>query len=139
VRQPRDPRLNPDPPRLRPLRLVVRRFVDWRRWSFSKWNTVPALVAILTTIMGLMITGLSVAREREVGTFDQLLVSPLSPTEILVGKKAPAMLIGTAQATAMTLVGVFAIRVPFRGSVALLYLTMEGWNKCLLLTRRDEP
>ena len=58
---------------------------------------MPALVAILTTLMGLMITGLSVARERELGTFDQLLVSPLSPTEILIGKSVPALLIGAGR------------------------------------------
>jgi ABC-2 type transport system permease protein len=89
-----------------------------------QWNTVPGLVAILTTLMGVMVTGLSVARERELGTFDQLLVSPLSPTEILVGKSVPALLIGLAQATAMVLVGVFLFGVPFRGSIALLYAAM---------------
>src|SRR5215468_8632265 len=90
-----------------------------------QWSTVPGLVAILTTLMGVMVTGLSVARERELGTFDQLLVSPLSPTEILVGKSVPALLIGTAQSTAMVLVGVFVFRVPFRGSLVLLYVGME--------------
>ena len=90
----------------------------------SKWSTVPGLVTILTTLMGLMVTGLSVARERELGTFDQLLVSPLSPTEILVGKSVPGLLIGTAQATGMVLAGVFVFGVPFRGSVALLYLAL---------------
>jgi hypothetical protein len=92
-----------------------------------KWSTVPGLVAILTTLMGVMVTGLSVARERELGTFDQLLVSPLSPTEILIGKSFPALLIGTAQATGMVLVGVLVFGVPFRGSVLLLYAAMEAY------------
>lgn len=90
----------------------------------STWSTVPALVAILSTLMGLMITALSVARERELGTFDQLLVSPLSPTEILIGKSVPALLIGMVEATGMIVVGVFAIGVPFRGSILLLYSSM---------------
>ncbi|HZZ73889.1 MAG TPA: ABC transporter permease [Pirellulales bacterium] len=90
----------------------------------SRWSTVPALVAILSTLLGLMITGLSVARERELGTFDQLLVSPLSPAEILIGKSVPAVLLGVIEASAMVLVGVFVIGVPFRGSVGLLYLSM---------------
>jgi ABC-2 type transport system permease protein len=98
----------------------------------STWSTVPALVAILTTLMGLMVTGLSVARERELGTFDQLLVSPLSPTEILIGKSVPALLIGTAEATGMILVGVYAFGVPFRGSVGLLYLSMEVYLAALI-------
>jgi len=89
-----------------------------------QWSTVPGLVAILTTLMGVMVTGLSVARERELGSFDQLLVSPLSPTEILIGKSSPALVIGVAQATGMVLVGVFVFGVPFRGSVVLLYASM---------------
>ena len=48
----------------------------------TTWNTVPGLVAILTTLLGLVVTALSVARERELGTFEQLLVSPLEPIEI---------------------------------------------------------
>jgi ABC-2 type transport system permease protein len=98
----------------------------------ARWSTVPALVAILSTLLGLMVTGLSVARERELGTFDQLLVSPLSPTEILVGKSVPALLIGVAEASLMVLVGVFVIGVPFRGSVALLYLCMVVYLGALI-------
>lgn len=90
----------------------------------TTWNTVPSLVAILTTLMGLVVTALSVARERELGTFEQLLVSPLDPIEIIVGKTIPALAIGLAEGTVMLLVGVFVFRVPFQGSVPLLYLGM---------------
>jgi ABC-2 type transport system permease protein len=90
----------------------------------TSWNSVPSLVAILTTLMGLVVTALSVAREREVGTFEQLLVSPLQPVEIIVGKTAPALLIGLAEATMMIGVGVLAFRVPLHGSLALLYASM---------------
>jgi ABC-2 type transport system permease protein len=90
----------------------------------TTWNSVPSLVAILTTLMGLVVTALSVARERELGTFEQLLVSPLQPVEIIVGKTMPALLIGLAEATAMIGVGVFAFRVPLYGSLALLYAGM---------------
>jgi drug efflux transport system permease protein len=89
-----------------------------------RWSTVPGLVAILTSMMGIMVTGLSVARERELGTFEQLLVSPLSPTEIILGKTVPALLIGTAEATGMTLVGMYVFDVPFRGEAGLFYLSM---------------
>jgi ABC-2 type transport system permease protein len=109
-----------DPP---PLSMVVSRV--WFNPNLqSTWSTVPALVAILSTLMGLMITGLSVARERELGTFEQLLVSPLSPTEILLGKSLPALLIGVAESTGMVIVGVVAIGVPYRGSIPMLYLSM---------------
>ena len=90
----------------------------------TTWNTVPSLLAILTTLMGLVVTALSVARERELGTFEQLLVSPLSPIEIVIGKTVPALLVGLAEATGMLLVGVLFFRVPLTGSVPLLYASM---------------
>jgi ABC-2 type transport system permease protein len=90
----------------------------------TTWNSVPNLVAILTTLLGLVVTAMSVARERELGTFDQLLVSPLRPIEIIVGKTVPALLIGLVEATGMLLVGVCLFRVPFHGSIVLLYLCM---------------
>ena len=87
------------------------------------WNTVPSLVAILTTLMGLLVTALTVARERELGTFEQLLVSPLGPLEIIIGKTVPALiLIGMAQATGDDPGGRGGLfRVPFHGSIVLLY------------------
>jgi len=88
------------------------------------WNTVPSLVAILTTVTGLLVTALSVARERELGTFEQLLVSPLGPLEIIIGKTVPAMLLGMAQASAMIAAGVLLFRVPLLGSLVLLYGSM---------------
>jgi ABC-2 type transport system permease protein len=90
----------------------------------TTWSSVPNLVAILTTVLGLVVTALSVARERELGTFEQLLVSPLRPIEIIVGKTVPALLIGLVEVTGMLLVGVFLFRVPFHGSIALLYASM---------------
>jgi ABC-2 type transport system permease protein len=90
----------------------------------AAWNAVPSLVAILTTLMGLMVTALSVARERELGTFEQLLVSPMSPREIIIGKTVPAILIGVGEATAMILVGIFGFGVTFHGSFIMLYASM---------------
>jgi ABC-2 type transport system permease protein len=90
----------------------------------TTWNTVPSLVAILTTLMGLVVTALSVARERELGTFEQLLVSPLEPIEIIIGKTVPALIIGLAAGTLMIAAGVLVFRIPFQGSFALLYLAM---------------
>jgi ABC-2 type transport system permease protein len=90
----------------------------------STWNSVPNLVAILTTVLGLVVTALSVARERELGTFEQLLVSPLRPIEIIIGKTVPALLIGLVEVTAMVLVGVSAFGVPLHGALTLLYGSM---------------
>ncbi len=96
------------------------------------WSTVPSLVAILVALEGLMVTGLSVARERELGTFDQLLVSPLGPGEIVVGKTAAAFLIGIAEGTLMITVAVFYFHIPLTGSVALLYSSMAVYLLALL-------
>jgi ABC-2 type transport system permease protein len=90
----------------------------------TTWNSVPSLVAILTTLLGLVVTALSVARERELGTFEQLLVSPLEPVEIIVGKTVPALLIGLAEVTMLIGIGVWGFRVPLYGSVLLLYASM---------------
>jgi ABC-2 type transport system permease protein len=91
------------------------------------WSTVPSLVAILVALEGLMITGLSVARERELGTFEQLLVSPLSPGEIVVGKTVPAFLVGVGEGTLMVTVAVYFFRIPLTGSVGLLYASMSAY------------
>jgi ABC-2 type transport system permease protein len=87
-------------------------------------HIVPSLVAIITTISTLIVTSLSIAREREQGTFDQLLVSPLTPGMIMVGKTVPALLVATFQATVILIAGVFAYQIPFRGSLGLLYASM---------------
>ncbi len=85
------------------------------------WFTVPGLVATLAMMISLLVTAMTVARERELGTFDQLLVSPLQPFEILLGKTIPGILIGMAQATLMVVAAVFFFQVPFTGSLWLLY------------------
>jgi ABC-2 type transport system permease protein len=89
----------------------------------TTWNSAPSLVGILTTLMGFVVTALSVARERELGTFEQLLVSPLSPREIILGKTLPALVVGLSGATVMALLGVFVLQVPFTGSIPLFYLS----------------
>jgi ABC-2 type transport system permease protein len=89
-----------------------------------RWFTVPGLVAILTMIIGIIVTALSVARERELGTFDQLLVSPLRPFTILLGKTIPALAFGMAEGTVLLLFAIWVFRIPFNGSYVLLYAAM---------------
>ena len=64
------------------------------------------------------------AREREAGTFDQLLVTPLRPVEILIGKSIPGLLVGSIQGSLIVFLVVFAFGVPLRGSLGALYLGM---------------
>jgi ABC-2 type transport system permease protein len=89
-----------------------------------RWFVVPALAGILAMFGALIVTALSIARERELGTFDQLLVSPAKPLEIIVGKTVPALVIGSALGTLMIGAGALVFRVPFTGSFVMLWLLM---------------
>ncbi len=86
-----------------------------------QWFFLPNLIGMLSFMLGLVVTGLSVAREREVGTFDQLLASPATPTEIALAKLLPGCIIGLVHGTIFLLITVFGFGVPFSGSVLLLY------------------
>lgn len=89
-----------------------------------RWFIVPSLSGILAMLISLIVTALSIARERELGTFDQLLVSPAQPIEIVIGKTVPALLIGTVLGSVMICAGVFVFRIPFTGSIALLFCSL---------------
>ncbi len=90
----------------------------------SRWFIVPGIVGLLTLVVTTIVTALSVAREREAGTFDQLLVTPMRPVEILIGKSIPGILIGFVEGTFILLVAVYWFEIPLRGSVGALYLGM---------------
>ncbi len=87
----------------------------------SRWGMIPSLIGTLTLMGTLMLTALSVAREREQGTFDQLLVTPFRPFEIMAGKAIPNMVIGLGQSTTILLIAQFWFHIPFVGSFLVLY------------------
>lgn len=88
------------------------------------WFNVPSLCGILTLVEAMLLTALSVARERELGTFDQLLVSPIEPIEILIGKAIPAVIISMLEGSLIIFAGVFVFQIPFTGSLFTLYVAM---------------
>jgi ABC-2 type transport system permease protein len=90
----------------------------------TRWFMVPALIGTLTMLQTLLLTALSVAREREEGTFDQLLVTPFRPVELMAGKAIPSVLIGLIQATLVLLVAQLWFRIPFAGSFMTLYAAL---------------
>jgi len=90
----------------------------------SQWFIVPGLVGTLTLVVVTVVASLAVARERELGTFEQLMVTPLRPVEILIGKTVPALLIGLVEGIFIAAVAVVWFQVPLRGSVALLALSL---------------
>lgn len=88
------------------------------------WYNIPCLVATLSMLTCLVVTAQSVARERELGTFDQLLVSPLTPFEILMGKTIPGIMVGLIEGTVMLAAGTLLLGVPFTGSLILYYISL---------------
>lgn len=110
-------------------RIVVR---NWYNPNLEyRWFLLPSLVATITTIGTLMMTALSLAREQEEGTFEQLLVSPLTPLMIMVGKTIPAIIVAGAQATLIIAAAVFIYGVPLQGSVVLLYFSLLCYGMSL--------
>lgn len=88
----------------------------------SRWFVVPGIVGMITFLITMLVTALSVAREREAGTFDQLLVTPMRPLEILVGKSIPGILIGSLEGSLILVIAIYWFEIPFRGNVGALYL-----------------
>ncbi len=88
----------------------------------SHWFIIVGIVALLNLVVSLEVTALSVAREREAGTFDQLLVTPMTPFEILVGKSLPGLIIGVLEASFIISLIVLWFHVPLRGNIGALYL-----------------
>lgn len=88
------------------------------------WYNIPCLVGVLSMLTCLVVTTQSVARERELGTFDQLLVSPLMPFEILIGKVIPGIIIGFLEGMFMLTIGTVVLGVPFTGSLLLYVMSL---------------
>ncbi len=88
----------------------------------STWSALPALVVILSNLVVLMITALTIARERELGTFEQLLVSPLTSYEVLIGKAIPPFVLGFVEGSLMMVLitVLFGLPLTFQSAVLLL-------------------
>lgn len=88
----------------------------------SRVYNVPAVIGVIVLLMCLLLTSLAVVREREVGTLEQLLVSPLSAGELMLGKTLPVAGIAVIQLTIVTTVALLWFDIPLRGSVPTLLL-----------------
>ncbi|MGD0109142.1 MAG: ABC transporter permease [Rhodopila sp.] len=94
---------------------------DWFNPNLeSQWFILPGLVSVLSMMMAMLVSALSLARERELGTLEQLLVTPLRPVEILVGKALPGIIVGWIDANIVIAAALLWFRVPFLGDMALL-------------------
>ena len=88
----------------------------------SVYFMIPGIIAILLTIITMLLTGLAIVKERETGTLEQLLVTPLKPWQIIAGKTIPFAMLGIAEMALATTAGVLWFGIPLAGNVALLAL-----------------
>jgi ABC-2 type transport system permease protein len=90
----------------------------------TAYNIVPGLLGVILTMTMVLMTGLAMTRERERGTFENLLSTPALPIEVMTGKLVPYIAIGLVQVTLILLAARFIFDVPMQGSLALLYLAV---------------
>jgi len=91
--------------------------------GITQYNVVPGLMGVILTMTMVMMTGLAITRERERGTMENLLATPVLPVEVMTGKIVPYIAIGLVQATIIVLAARFVFHVPFSGSLIALYLS----------------
>lgn len=90
--------------------------------SVSAFYMVPGILGIILTMTMVMITSMAIVREREQGTMEQLIVTPMRPYELMLGKIIPYIVVGYVQMTLALMVGVLVFDVPVRGNLGLLYI-----------------
>jgi ABC-2 type transport system permease protein len=99
----------------------------------SRWFFVPGVIGSLTLVLVITLTAFAVVREREIGTLEQIMVTPIRPFEFILGKTLPFFLIGLLDVSLIATVGTFWFEVPFRGHILVLFagailflLSMQG-------------
>ena len=92
--------------------------------GLSSYNVVPGLIGVILTLTMVLMTGLAMTRERERGTFENLLATPATPLEVMTGKIVPYILIGLVQVTLILVAARWLFDIPMFGSWFLLYLTV---------------
>jgi ABC-2 type transport system permease protein len=112
------------PPVQPPVRIDLRVHRRYNPEGITAYNIVPGLLGTILTMTLVLMTGLAVTRERERGTFENLLATPALPIEVMSGKVVPYILIGLIQVTLIYLFGRWLFEVPMHGSIVVLYLAM---------------
>jgi ABC-2 type transport system permease protein len=98
----------------------------------SRWVFVPGVIGSLTLVLVTTLTAFAVVREREIGTLEQIMVTPIRPFEFILGKTAPFFLIGLLDVSLIATIGTLWFRVPFRGSLLVLLAGTVLFLLCML-------
>jgi|SRR5579863_650295 len=98
----------------------------------SRWFFVPGIVGSLTMVLVVNLTAFAVVREREIGTLEQIMVTPIRPAEFILGKTLPFFLIGLFDVFLIAVVGTVWFQVPFRGRISILFTGAVLFLLCVL-------
>ncbi len=98
----------------------------------SRWFFVPGIIGSLTLVLVVNLTAFAVVREREIGTLEQIMVTPIRPGEFILGKTLPFFLIGLFDVSLIAVVGTLWFQVPFRGQVSVLFTGAILFLLCML-------
>src|ERR1035437_699666 len=98
----------------------------------SRWFFVPGIIGSLTLVLVVTLTAFAVVREREIGTLEQIMVTPIRPAEFILGKTLPFFLIGLFDVSLIGTVGTLWFQVPFRGQILVLFAGAVLFILCML-------
>jgi len=98
----------------------------------SRWFFVPGVIGSLTLVLVITLTAFAVVREREIGTLEQIMVTPIRPVEFILGKTLPFFLIGLFDVSLIATVGTLWFQVPFRGHISVLFAGSVLFLLCML-------
>jgi ABC-2 type transport system permease protein len=98
----------------------------------SRWFFIPGIIGSLTLVLVITLTAFGVVREREIGTLEQIMVTPIRPAEFILSKTLPFFLIGLFDVSLIAVVGSLWFHVPFRGHLSILFLGAVLFLLCML-------
>src|SRR5579871_2274368 len=98
----------------------------------SRWFFIPGIIGSLTLVLVVNLTAFAVVREREIGTLEQIMVTPIRPAEFILGKTLPFFLIGLFDVSLIAIVGTLWFQVPFRGHISVLFAGAILFLLCML-------
>jgi ABC-2 type transport system permease protein len=98
----------------------------------SRWFFIPGIIGSLTLVLVVTLTAFAVVREREIGTLEQIMVTPIRPAEFILGKTLPFFLIGLFDVSLIATVGTLWFQVPFRGQILVLFAGAVLFLLCML-------